>query len=73
MATWFVLGALLGQDAGGAEELQNQLVRLAGLVALSVSTGVEVGLAVKKARSAEQAASQPVLRRRGRVWGLLGP
>ena len=32
--TWFVLGAVLGQDAGAAEEIQNQLVGLGGLVAL---------------------------------------
>ena len=47
--TWFVLG----QDAGAAEELQNQLVGLGGLVALAAGTAVEAGLAVKKARSAE--------------------
>ena len=51
--TWFVLGAVLGQDAGAAEELQNQLVGLGGLVSLAAGTAVEAGLAVKKARSAE--------------------
>ena len=51
--TWFVLGAVLGQDTGAAEELQNQLVGLGGLVALAAGTAVEAGLAVKKARSAE--------------------
>ena len=51
--TWFVLGAVLRQDAGAAEELQNQLVGLGGLVALSGGTAVEAGLAVKKARSAD--------------------
>lgn len=50
---WFVLGAVLGQDAQAAEELQNQLVGLGGLVALAAGTAVEAGLAVKKARSAE--------------------
>ena len=50
--TWFVLGAVLGQDAGAAEDLQNQLVGLGGLVALAAGTAVEAGLAVKKARSA---------------------
>ena len=50
---WFVLGAVLRQDAGAAEELQNQLVGLGGLVALSGGTAVEAGLAVKKARSAD--------------------
>ena len=53
VATWFVLGAVLRQDAGAAEELQNQLVGLGGLVALAAGTAVEAGLAVKKARSAE--------------------
>ena len=48
--TWFVLGAVLGQDAGEAEELQNQLIGLAGLVALAAGTAVEAGLAVKKSR-----------------------
>ena len=50
--TWFVIAAALGQDAGAAEELQNQLVGLGGLVALAAGTAVEAGLAVKKARSA---------------------
>ena len=39
-----------GQDAGAAEELQNQLVGLGGLVALAAGTAVEAGLAAKKAR-----------------------
>ena len=47
---WFVLGAVLGQDAGAAEELQNQLVGLAGLIALAAGTAIEAGLAAKKAR-----------------------
>ena len=51
--TWFVLGAVLGQEAGAVEELQNQLVGLGGLVALAAGTAVEAGLAVKKARSAD--------------------
>ena len=51
--TWFVLGAVLGQDAQAAEELQNQLVGLGGLVALAAGTAVEAGLAVKTARSAD--------------------
>ena len=50
--TWFVLGAVLGQDAGAAEDLQNQLVGLGRLVVLAAGTAVEAGLAVKKARSA---------------------
>ena len=48
--TWFVLGAVLGQDAGAAEEIQNQLVGLGGIVALAAGTTVEAGLEVKKAR-----------------------
>ena len=51
--TWFVLGIVLGQDAEAAEELQNQLVGLGGLVALAASTAVEAGLAAKKACSAD--------------------
>ena len=48
---WFVLGALLGQEAEGAEEMQNQWVGLGGLVALAAGTAVEAGLAVKKSRT----------------------
>ena len=51
--TWFVLGAVLRQDAGAAEDLQNQLIGLGGLVALAAGTAVEAGMAVKKARSAD--------------------
>ena len=51
--TWFVLGAVLGQDAEAAEELQNQLVGLRGLVALAAGTAVKAGLAVKKALVAD--------------------
>ncbi len=50
---WFVLGAVLGQDAKAAEEVQNQLIGLGGLVALAAGTAVEAGLTVKKARSAD--------------------
>ena len=42
----------MGQDEGAAEELQNQLVGLGGLVALAAGTAVEAGLAAKKARLA---------------------
>ena len=48
--TWFVLGAVLGQGSEGAEEMQNQLVGLGGLVALAAGTAIEAGLAVKKSR-----------------------
>jgi hypothetical protein len=48
--TWFVLGAVLGQGAEGAEDIQNQLVGLVGLIALAAGTAVEAGMAVKKSR-----------------------
>ena len=48
--TWFVFGAVLGQGAEGAEEIQNQLIGLLGLVALAAGTAVEAGLAAKKSR-----------------------
>ncbi len=48
--TWFVLGVVLGQEADGAEEIQNQLIGLLGLVALAAGTAVEAGLAAKKSR-----------------------
>ena len=48
--TWFVLGAVLGQDAESAEEIQNQLIGLLGLVALAAGTAVEAGLTAKKSR-----------------------
>ena len=48
--TWFVLGAVLGQEADGAEEIQNQLIGLLGLVVLAAGTAVEAGLAAKKSR-----------------------
>ena len=48
--TWFVLGAVLGQGAEGAQEIQNQLIGLLGLIALAAGTAVEAGLAAKKSR-----------------------
>ena len=48
--TWFFLGAALGQGASAAEEMQNQLLGLVGLVVLAAATAVEAGLAVKKSR-----------------------
>ena len=48
--TWFVLGAVLGEEAEAAEGIQNQLVGLGGLGTLAAGTAVEAGLAVKKAR-----------------------
>ena len=48
--TWFVLGAVLGQGADAAQDIQSQLIGLSGLLALAVGTAVEAGLAVKKSR-----------------------
>lgn len=47
---WFVAGAVLGQQAEAPAEVQNQIVGLAGLLALAAVTATEAGLAVKKAR-----------------------
>ena len=49
-ASWFVAGAVLGQDAEPVAEAQNQLVGLIGLLLLSGGTATEAGLAVKKVR-----------------------
>ena len=48
---WFVAGTVLAQDMDAASELQNQVVGLAGLLALSGSTAAEAGLALKRVRS----------------------
>ena len=48
--TWFVLGAVLGQGAEDAQDIQNQLVGLVGFIALAAGTAVEAGLVVKKSR-----------------------
>ena len=48
--TWFVLGAVHGQQAEGGENIQNQMIGLLGLVALAAGTAVEAGLATKKSR-----------------------
>ena len=48
--TWFTLGAVLGQGADGAPGIQEQLIGLSGLIALSAGTAAEAGLAVKKSR-----------------------
>ena len=48
--SWFVLGAVLGQGAEDAQDIQNQLVGLVGFIALAAGTAVEAGLAVKKSR-----------------------
>ena len=48
--TWFTFGAVLGQGADGAPGIQEQLIGLSGLIALSAGTAAEAGLAVKKSR-----------------------
>ena len=48
--TWFALGAVLGQGAEAAEQTQNQLIGLLGLVALAIGTAIEAGLAAKQSR-----------------------
>lgn len=47
---WFVLGAVLGQDAEASMETRNQLVGLLGLLLLAVITSAEAALAVKRVR-----------------------
>ena len=48
--SWFLLGAVLGQGAEDAQDIQNQLVGLVGFIALAAGTAVEAGLAVKQSR-----------------------
>ena len=57
--TWFVLGGVLGQGAEAAEEIQNQLIGLLGLVALAAGTAVEAGLAAKKSRQQNRDGLRP--------------
>jgi hypothetical protein len=47
---WFVLGAVLGQDAEAETERKNQLIGLAGLLLLAAVTTAEAFLAGRKAR-----------------------
>jgi hypothetical protein len=47
---WFVLGALLGQEADPETERKNQLIGLAGLLLLAVVTTLEAFLAGRRAR-----------------------
>jgi hypothetical protein len=47
---WFVIGAVLGQNADASAEAQNQLVGLIGLLVLAAVTATEAGLAVKRVR-----------------------
>ena len=51
--TFFAPGAIPRREAETAEEMNNQLVGLGGLVALAEGTAVEAGLTVKKACLAE--------------------
>lgn len=50
--TWFLAGAVLGQNAAPALETRNQWVGLLGLIALAAVTATEAGLAVKRVRDA---------------------
>jgi hypothetical protein len=50
--SWFLLGAVLGQDAAAAAEPRNQLIGLAGLLLLALVTAVEAGRAVRRVREA---------------------
>jgi hypothetical protein len=45
-----VAGALLAQEAAGADDSRNQVVGLIGLLVLAAVTAAEAGLAVKSAR-----------------------
>ena len=54
--TWFVAGAVLGQNADAAAEAQNQLVGLIGLLVLAAVTATEAGLAVKQVRKYAESA-----------------
>ncbi|MAR08563.1 MAG: hypothetical protein CL681_01975 [Blastopirellula sp.] len=47
---WFAAGAVLGQDVEGQQDIQNQLIGLAGLLGLAIVTSIEAGLAVKQSR-----------------------
>lgn len=48
--TWFILGAVLAQQADAAVESQNQLVGLIGLVVLATITAAEAGQAATRSR-----------------------
>ncbi|QNJ20412.1 putative conserved membrane protein [Synechococcus sp. A18-25c] len=50
--TWFLAGAVLGQNAAPDFEIRNQWVGLLGLIALAGVTAAEAGLAVKRVRDA---------------------
>jgi hypothetical protein len=58
---WFVAGALLGQnvDAGLMPDLvqRNQLIGLAGLLALAGITAAEAGLAARRAQPSSRQAN----------------
>ena len=50
--TWFLAGAVLGQNAPSDLEARSQWVGLLGLIALAGVTAAEAGLAVKRVRDA---------------------
>ena len=51
--SWFVAGAVLGQNGQPALEPRNQLVGLIGLLVLASVTAAEAGLAVKRVRACD--------------------
>ena len=50
--SWFVAGAVLGQNADPGAEPQNQLVGLIGLLLLAAISATEAAFAVKRVREA---------------------
>jgi hypothetical protein len=48
--SWFVLGAVLGQDQPSADLQRNQAIGLAGLVLVAAITAMEAGLATRRSR-----------------------
>lgn len=48
--SWFVLGAVLGQDQPSADLQRNQAIGLAGLVLVAAITAMEAGLATRRCR-----------------------
>ena len=67
--TWLVLVVVLGQDAETAEELQNQLMGLAGLISHAAGTAVEAGLAVEGLVQRTEPLNSPTRFRKRGCWG----
>lgn len=68
-STWFVAGAILGQNADSAADSQNRLVGLIGLLLLAACTATEAGLAVKKLRQSSWGFAPDLINKA--QWGLL--